>query len=141
MMPGVQKPHWLAPVAQKASAQASLRAGIQARERRDPATRHTPCRCDAGHAGGSVHQHRARTALPLRAATVLHLTDAEVLTQQREQREVAGGRADGAPVDSEGDVVAGGRRHGGQLKDCPQPQVRWALGLSIEKPAFCRLSL
>ena len=26
------------------------------------------------------------------------------------------------------------------MKLCPQPQVLWALGLSIENPAFCRLS-
>ena len=64
-----------------------------------------------------------------------------MLAQERQQRIVAGGRDGGAAVDGEADVVAGRRRQGRQLKDCPQPQVRWALGLSMEKPAFCRLSL
>lgn len=33
------------------------------------------------------------------------------------------------------------RTGGDQLKDEPQPQVRWAFGLSIENPAWFRPSL
>ena len=71
MMPGVQKPHWLAPVAQKASAhraRSSSGEPVDGRDRppRDPA--------HGGHArdpGLAVHQHGAATALTLRAAPVL----------------------------------------------------------------------
>ena len=64
-----------------------------------------------------------------------------MLAQDRQKRRA--GFRNGVPtaVDGEGDVIAGLCRQGVQLNDWPQPQVRCALGLSIEKPAFWRLSL
>lgn len=40
----------------------------------------------------------------------------------------------------EGHDPVGAARSGPQLKLCPQPQVRWALGLLIENPAWVRPS-
>jgi hypothetical protein len=40
-----------------------------------------------------------------------------------------------------GGLAGGGQRFVSYENDWPQPQVRWALGLSIEKPAWLRPSL
>ena len=69
--PGVQNPHWLAPVAQKASAQASRSAGSRPVQGGHRPTGDPAGRGHAGHAGCAVDQHRAAAALALGAAAVL----------------------------------------------------------------------
>ena len=76
-MPGVQKPHWLRPAAQKASAQRVAHSGVEAVDRGDRAAGHAAHRRDARHAGLPVDQHRAAPALTLGAAAVLRRTRAE----------------------------------------------------------------
>ncbi len=70
-IPGVQKPHWLAPVAQKASAQRIPVRGVQAVEGGDGPTGDPAGRGHARHPRRPVDQHRAATALALGAAAVL----------------------------------------------------------------------
>ena len=84
MMPGVQNPHWLAPVAQKASAQASLRAGSRPASVviRRPATRRAGV-TQATRAAPSTSTVQAPHC-PCGLQAVLHLPDAEVLAQQRQ---------------------------------------------------------
>lgn len=74
----------------------------------------------------------ARTAVP---AVLTHGPDASFVAV-RTARLIL--RALGRP--SEGHDPVGAARSGPQLKLCPQPQVRWALGLLIEKPAWVRPS-
>ena len=70
MMPGVQKPHWLAPVAQNASAHRS-RPIAETLERRDRPAGDTAGGSHARDPWLAVDQHGAAAALPLRAAAVL----------------------------------------------------------------------
>jgi len=116
----------------------------------DGAARHPPHRGDAGDTRRAVDQDRAAPALSLRAAAVLGTLEAEAIAENLEQ----GGAVVGNLVDGtvDGQLKGGPTRRGRpvrpvagpvyrQLNDEPQPQVRWALGLSIEKPAWLRPSL
>ena len=71
MMPGVQNPHWLAPVATNASAHAVDDLGREAVEGGDGPAGHPADRGHAGDPGRAVDEHRAAAALALRAAAVL----------------------------------------------------------------------
>ena len=160
-MPGVQKPHWLAPCATKASAQRSRSSAgapsrVVTRRSGDAADGR-----DAGDPGRPVDPHGAAPALALRAAAVLDGAAAELLAQRVEEGDPVGDR-DRVPVEDEGDEARAGARArrrpravlgsgarcrsgggvpGAQLKEEPQPQVRVALGLMMLKPAPCRPSL
>ena len=111
-MPGVQNPHWLAPVAQNASAQRSRVASGQAVDRRDRPPRHPPGRGHAGDPRLAVDQHRAAPALPLRAAPVLGRAQPEVLAQHLEQGRAPVGDLDLPAVDLELQrrAISGGHR-------------------------------
>ncbi len=148
-MPGVQNPHWLAPVATKAAAQRSrCAAGIPSRVvTLRPATRRT--RRHAGHPGQAVDPHGATAALTLRAAAVLDRAAPELLAQRVEERDAVGD-GDLAPVQDEGDQGVGGGccsgdgtpgRAPAQLKEEPQPQVRVALGFVMWNPVSWSPSL
>ena len=70
----------------------------------------------------------------------------EVVAQRVEERTPVVGHEHGFAVDHQFDGAgwlfrARGRGLVGQLNEEPQPQVRWALGLSMEKPAWLRPSL
>ena len=156
MIPGVQNPHWLPPVAQ-GRGPATRHLGAEPVERGDRAAGHPAGRGHARHPGCAVDQHGAAAALTLGAAPVLGRAHAEVLAQHVEQADAAVGDGDRDAVDHQsqpgrgsafpsGDgrwlVVADRRRwRGGQLKELPQPQVRLAFGLSMANPAPCRPSL
>ena len=130
MIPGVQNPHWLAPVAAKASAHASASASPSSVVTVRPATRG-----DRGHAatrGLAVDQHRAAAALALRAAAVLGRARAEPVAQDLEQRRAVVGDLDRAAVEAE---------RSGQEKLWPQPQVRVAFGFVMANPDWSRPSL
>ena len=71
MMPGVQNPHWLPPVATEASAHRSATTSGEPVEGGDRRPGHPPRGGHAGHAGRAVDQHRAAAALALGAAPVL----------------------------------------------------------------------
>ena len=71
MIPGVQNPHWLAPVAQNASAQRRSFGRVEAVERRDRATCDSAYRRHAGDTRRAVDQHGAAAALALGTAAVL----------------------------------------------------------------------
>ena len=101
MMPGVQNPHWLAPHARNASAQARRSASGEAVERRDHPAGHPPQRRDAGDPGLAVHQDRATAALALGAAAVLHRAGPEAVPQGLRQRAAVVVDGHGAPVDGE----------------------------------------
>ena len=110
MIPGVQKPHWLAPVAQNASAQrAGVGQALDVVTISRPATRRAGR--DAGDAGCAVDQHRAAAALALRAAAVLHRAHAEPLPQHVEQRPPVVGHLRRVPVHGEGDGSGHDARH------------------------------
>ncbi len=84
-MPGVQKPHWLAPVAQNASAHRSTAPA--GRPSTVVTTRPAARRAGVTQAtrGLPVHQDRAAPALPLRAAAVLGRAQTQVLAEDLEQ--------------------------------------------------------
>ena len=148
-MPGVQNPHWLAPVATKASAQRSrCAAGIPSRVvTLRPATRRT--RGHAGHPGQAVDPHGATATLTLGATAVLDRAAPELLAQHVEEGDAVGD-GDLAPVQDEGDqgdrswCCSGDGTPGrapAQLKEEPQPQVRVALGFVMWNPASWSPSL
>ena len=84
-MPGVQKPHWLAPAATKASTQRVLSVGGEPLDGGDGAAGHPPQRGDAGHAGRAVDPDRAAPALALGAAPVLDRAAPQLLAQRVEE--------------------------------------------------------
>ena len=81
-MPGVQKPHWLAPCWTKASAQRHAQLLRHSLEGGDPATGDAADGGDAGDAGRPVDPDGAAPALTLRAAAVLDRAAAELLAQR-----------------------------------------------------------
>ncbi len=123
----MQKPHWEAPVATKASVERFEDFGFEPGQARD----RPPCDPGGrGHTrdpGMTVDEHGAASALALRRAAVLDRGDADALAQYREQRLVV--------VDLDLDLVAvEGELERAQLNDWPQPQLRCAFGLFTWKP-------
>ncbi len=110
-MPGVQKPHWLAPWATKADAQTSRAAGLSPSSvvTCRPATRRTGVTHD--DARSTVDPDGAAPALALGAAAVLHGPAPELLAQRIEKRDPVGDR-DGIAVEDEVDVAGSHRRTG-----------------------------
>ena len=139
-MPGVQKPHWLAPLAAKASTQRALsdggRPSTVVTER--PATRRNAV-THATRAAPSI-----QTVQHPHCPWGLHPSLTEWQLQLLAQRVQEGGPllvhdGDRRAVEGKGD----GRSRGGlaQLKEDPQPQVRVALGFEMWNPAPCNPSL
>ena len=150
MIPGVQKPHWLAPTPVKASAQRPLTSSAEALEGGHRAPGHPADRGDAGHPGGAVHPDRAAAALALGAAAVLGGVLTELLAQHLEQRRRRRRRPRPARRPVEGRQLierwragpaGAAERRVRQLKEEPQPQVRVALGFVMWNPAPCSPSL
>ncbi len=137
-IPGVQKPHWLPPVATRASDHRSRSGSGQAVEGGHLAARQAAGRGHTGHPGRTVDPDRAAAALPLGAAAVLDRADAQLVAEDVEQRRPVVGHLDVGAVDAEVDQ---GIQVGDQLKEEPQPQVREALGLVTWNPAPCSPSL
>ena len=84
-MPGVQKPHWLAPCATKAAAQRSRCSVGSPSTRGHPAAGDAAHRGHAGDAGRAVDPDRAAPALALGTAAVLDRTAAQLLAQRVEE--------------------------------------------------------
>ena len=118
MMPGVQKPHWLAPVAVKAAAQVVSLVLGQAVERRDLTSADPAGRGHAADPRRAVHEHRATTALALGAAAVLGRPQAEAVPEDLEERRAVVGYLDLATVHGELDGHP----------DRPPGRSRWVTG-------------
>ena len=103
MIPGVQNPHWLAPVAAEGiGPPPGLREAL---ERGDGSARHP---AGGGHAGDprrAVDQDRAAAALALRAAAVLGRLQAEPVAEHLEQRGTVVGHGDRPAVDLQRDAA------------------------------------
>ena len=107
--------------------------GWKSREGGHRSTIDSQRRCDTTDPSITVDEHRATSALTLRCTPVFHGRDAETLAQHRQQRFTA------LDIDLDRNPVEG-ERQARQLNDCPQPQVRCALGLLTWKPEPCRPS-
>ena len=142
MMPGVQKPHWLAPVDVKASAQRRHVSGVEAVEGGHLTAGHAPGRRDARHAGCPVDPHRATPALALGAAPVLGRRGPRCSRRtSRSECAVVGDLDRRSRRRRRESAGAGAGRKVGQLKEEPQPQVRVALGFEMLNPAPCKPSV
>ncbi len=110
-IPGVQKPHWRAPVAAKARASRSRSAG--SKPSRVVTVRPATFSIDklAGDRRLAVEQDGAAPALTGGGAAVLGRGDAEFLPQRRQDMRVLGRRPDLGPVEGEGHRGSDGR-HG-----------------------------
>ncbi len=86
-MPGVQKPHWLAPRAHEGGGPAGAQLRGESLEGRHLTARDPTDRRDAGDTGRAVDPDRAAPALALGAAAVLDGAAAELLAQRVEQRD------------------------------------------------------
>ncbi len=102
-IPGVQKPHWLPPVATRAAAHRSRSASGRPSRVVMCASLEPPDRRDTGHPGGAVHPDRAAPALALGAAAVLYRAESELLTEDIEKRRSVVGHLDIGAVDTEPD--------------------------------------
>ena len=107
--------------------------GLEPVDGGDHASCHPPSGRDTGDARRAVDQDGAAAALALRAATIFGTPAAHTVAEYLEQAGSVVVDLDRFVVDDEGER--------GQLKEEPQPQVRWAFGLSIEKPVSLRPSL
>ena len=118
-MPGVQKPHWLAPWATKAQAQRSRSAVGSPSEGGHTSSGDAADGSHARHPGQAVDPHRAAPALSLWAAAVLEGATAELLTQHVEKRDPVGDD-DRVAVQREGDGWAArvGRHRAGGVVGC-----------------------
>ncbi len=99
MIPGVQNPHWLAPVATKASAHRPALGRGHSLEGGDAPAGDPPGRRHAGDPGGAVDEHGAAAALALWAAPVLHAAQPEPVAEHLEERGAVVGHLDLAAVD------------------------------------------
>ena len=81
-MPGVQKPHWLAPCCDEGRGPAVAQRRRRSLERGDVAAGDAAHGGDAGDAGRPVDPHGAAPALALGAAAVLDRAAAELLAQR-----------------------------------------------------------
>ena len=137
MIPGVQNPHWLAPVSVNASAHRSRSTGsIPSRVVTSrPATRRTGV--TQATRAGAVDPHRAAPALALGAAPVLRGPLPQPVPQGLEERDAVVGHLDRLAVDAEPHQGRPGRRRRRcrQLNEEPHPQVREALGFEMWNPA------
>ena len=84
-MPGVQKPHWLAPAPANASAQRPPDLGVEALDGGHRAPGHPADRRHAGDPRRAVHPDRAAPALALGAAAVLGGDGTQLLAEDVEQ--------------------------------------------------------
>ena len=141
-IPGVQKPHWLAPVAEKASTQLCRQAGSRpssvVTER--PATRLIGV-TQATLGAPSIHtvqhphwpwglQPSFAVRRPSRSRSTSRREDPSSGTSTRRPSTTRPSERSGEPARSGVDGVTNGDPgRPGQLKDEPHPQVRVALGL------------
>ena len=128
-IPGVQKPHCDAPPAANASAHAAPSGRPSSVVTSRPATRAD--RRHARDAGLAVDQTVQQPHWPCGLQPSFGGARAEPLAQDVEQRGAVVGDLDGPPVEAER----------GQLKLCPQPQVRVAFGFVMANPDWSRPSL
>src|SRR5581483_1865746 len=126
-----------------AGARRAERVGPPARARpepvdgRDGAPSDAASRGDARDARFTVDEHRAATALPLRAAPVLRSAHAETVAQHLQQRRAVVDDLHGAAVDVEAEVTVDRhqaddrfarcttRSHGARSWPAPRPRSRW----------------
>ncbi|MDZ7734443.1 MAG: hypothetical protein U5R31_16460 [Acidimicrobiia bacterium] len=101
MIPGVQKPHWLAPVAAQAPGPRVAHVLGQAVGGGDLPTGDTPDGRDAGDPGLAVDEDRATPALALGTTAVLDRHDPQLLAQHVEQGQAVVGDPDEPSVDAQ----------------------------------------
>ena len=101
-MPGVQKPHWLAPCCDEGGGPAVAQLRRCSLEGGDVAAGDAADGRHAGDAGCPVDPHGAAAALALRAAAVLDRAAAELVAQRVQQGDPVGD-GDRVPVEDEGD--------------------------------------
>ena len=107
-MPGVQKPHWLAPCCDERGGPAVAQLLRRSLEGGDLASGDAADGRDAGDAGRAVDPHGAAPALTLRAAAVLDGAAAELLAQCVQEADPVLDR-DRVPVEDERDGRGRGR--------------------------------